>query len=71
MAATVLVPLLGYEQVEALVHRAQQEGRGVLEVVRQEGLVPPEKLDDLLSPKRMYKLGYTEETDGLEQPEQR
>ncbi len=69
MAATVLVPLLGYERVEALVHRAQQEGRSVLEVVRQEGLVPPDRLDDLLSPKRMYKLGYTEETDGLEQPE--
>ncbi len=56
--ATVLVPVAGYEQTEALVKRSISSGTAVWEVATTSGIVTEEQARDLLSPKRMYKLGF-------------
>jgi aspartate ammonia-lyase len=45
---TALVPTLGYEVASGIARRALQEGRGVREIVLEEGLLSAEALDGLL-----------------------
>jgi len=45
---TALVPTLGYEAASGIARRALQEGRGVREIVLEEGLLSAEALDGLL-----------------------
>ncbi len=56
--ATVLVPVLGYHRVETLVKRAETENRSIREVILKDGVLTREQLDDLLSPRKMQKLGF-------------
>uniref|UniRef100_A0A7V4E4G0 Aspartate ammonia-lyase n=1 Tax=candidate division WOR-3 bacterium TaxID=2052148 RepID=A0A7V4E4G0_UNCW3 len=59
--ATVLVPIFGYEKVKEIVEEAKRRGCTVIDVLIQDKLMDEKKVRDLLSPKRMYKLGFTEE----------
>ena len=68
--ATVLVPALGYGAVEAIVRRAEATGRSVSQTVMDLGVADAETIAELLSPKRMRKLGFTPgEFDGLRPPD--
>ncbi len=61
MSATVLVPILGYDTVEKFVKDAQRTGRPVRDIILESGVISKERLNDLLSPASMYKLGFTKE----------
>ena len=50
---TALVPALGYETCSLLAREALDSGRGIRELVLEKKLLPPERLDDLLSPEKM------------------
>jgi fumarate hydratase class II len=50
---TSLAPVIGYDQAAALAKRAHSEGRTVREVALDEGVLPPERLSDLLDPMSM------------------
>ncbi len=64
--ATVLVPALGYEAVEDIVSQARARNVGVDQVVMEMGLADARTISELLSPRRMRKLGFTPgEYDGL------
>ncbi|MDD4952273.1 MAG: aspartate ammonia-lyase [Desulfovibrionaceae bacterium] len=64
--ATVLVPALGYQQVEDIVRRAEAEDKTVAQVVMDLGVADARTIAELLSPKRMRKLGFSPgEHDGL------
>ncbi len=58
--ATVLVPVLGYERVEEIVHQAEQSGKSVADVVTELGIADAALVAELLSPRRMRKLGFTD-----------
>jgi len=45
---TYLVPLLGYDRAAELSKRAHETGKTVREVVIEEGIITPEKFDDLI-----------------------
>jgi aspartate ammonia-lyase len=69
--ATVLVPPLGYDAVEAVVRRAEATGASVTQTVLDMGIADAATIRELLSPKRMRKLGFTDgEYDGLRAPSQ-
>jgi aspartate ammonia-lyase len=57
--ATVLVPLLGYNRVEAVVKEAMLSGKTAMETAVSQGLITESQVEDLLAPKRMYKLGFS------------
>jgi aspartate ammonia-lyase len=59
--ATVLVPILGYEKVKEIVEEAKRRGCTVIDLLIHDKIMEEEKVKELLSPKRMYKLGFTEE----------
>lgn len=64
--ATTLVPALGYEQVETLLAQARESGRTVREEAVHQGIATQETVDELLSPRRLCKLGFTSgEFDGV------
>jgi aspartate ammonia-lyase len=64
--ATTLVPALGYEQVEALLVQAKESGRTVREEAVRQGIATRDTVDELLSPRRLCKLGFTPgEFDGV------
>ncbi len=56
--ATVLVPVLGYKKVEELIKLSLETKKAVKDLIIEEKLLSEEKLDELLSPKRMYRLGF-------------
>ncbi len=47
---TALNPYIGYENATAIAIEAHQSGRGVYEIVLEKGLLPREKLDEILQP---------------------
>jgi aspartate ammonia-lyase len=51
--ATALSPKLGYERTAKLVHDALAEGKSVVELVREQGLIPEDELAKLLDPRRV------------------
>ncbi|MCK9239809.1 aspartate ammonia-lyase [Desulfocurvus sp.] len=57
--ATVLVPALGYELVEAVLRRAEASGTSVAQTVQDMGLADAGTIEELLSPRRMRKLGFS------------
>jgi len=57
--ATVLVPALGYDRVEKLLAEAKASKRTVREEVMFQKIALSEAIDELLSPKRLCKLGFT------------
>ena len=58
--ATILVPALGYERVEALLKTAEDQGISLLAAAEAAGYSGA-RLRELMSPKRMYKLGFQRE----------
>ncbi|MBN2828959.1 MAG: aspartate ammonia-lyase [Candidatus Cloacimonetes bacterium] len=56
--ATVLVPELGYKQVEALMQESVERKLNIREIILEKKLLTEAQLDELLEPKRMYKLGF-------------
>jgi len=57
--ATYLVPVLGYARVEQIVNLARQRACNLKSVILDEGILSQSQLDELLNPKRMYRLGFT------------
>ena len=47
--ATYLVPLLGYDRAAELSQKAHQTGKTIREVVVEEGILTPEKIDEIFS----------------------
>ncbi|MBN1295849.1 aspartate ammonia-lyase [bacterium] len=56
--ATALVPFLGYETVERAVRYATEKGVPVVDACCDMGLASREAILDILSPRRMQKLGF-------------
>ncbi len=50
---TALNPYIGYENATRIAKLALDSGRGVLELVREEGLLDEEMLADILRPENM------------------
>jgi fumarate hydratase class II len=57
--ATALAPHVGYEAAARVVRRATAEGRTLREVVLEEGLLPPERVDRILDVSAMTRGGLT------------
>jgi len=53
MLSTALVPALGYDKAAQLAKKAYKEGKTIREVVLEEGLIPPKKLNKILDIKRL------------------
>jgi fumarate hydratase class II len=49
---TALVPEVGYDTAAAIVHEAWVSGRSVREVASERRLLPPERLEEILDPRR-------------------
>jgi aspartate ammonia-lyase len=54
---TALVPVLGYKPSSALAAEALSSGKGVVELVREKGLLSEEQIAEVLSPDRMAHPG--------------
>jgi aspartate ammonia-lyase len=52
---TALVPVLGYERAAQIAKTALHTGKGVAEIVLEEGIISKEELDDLLRPENMLQ----------------
>ncbi len=56
--ATIFVPILGYAKVEELIKESIKNKISMRDLILQENLLTESQVDELLSPKRMYKLGF-------------
>ena len=56
-AATALSPHIGYEAAARIVKRALKEGRSVLDIAREENVLPVEMLDQVLDLRRQTEAG--------------
>lgn len=56
---TVLVPVLGYESVEKLVASCEKSGRSLRDEIIFQGIAEAGEVDELLSPQRLCKQGFT------------
>jgi aspartate ammonia-lyase len=52
---TALNPVIGYENATRIARKAQAMGRGVAELVLEEGLLSPAQLADILRPENMTR----------------
>ncbi len=59
--ATVLVPVLGYDKVEEIVTEAGKNKQSISEYLTENKIISEEKIQEILSPTKMYKLGYTDD----------
>jgi aspartate ammonia-lyase len=50
---TALVPVLGYKTSSSLAREALMTGKGPVELVREQGLLTEQQIQDILSPQRM------------------
>ena len=57
--ATVLVPVLGYSSVEKLIAACRESGRSLRDEIVFQGLAGADEVDELLSPQRLCKQGFT------------
>ncbi len=57
MMVTSLAPVLGYETCAKLAKQAFNEGKTIRQLVSEQKLLPPEKLDELLDPDSMTRPG--------------
>jgi fumarate hydratase class II len=55
--ATALVPEIGYDRAAEIAKKAYASNRTIKEVAEEEGLLPQERLDSLLDPRRMTNGG--------------
>ncbi|MHC4597965.1 MAG: class II fumarate hydratase [Planctomycetota bacterium] len=58
--ATALVPHVGYDAASEIAKEAHRSGRTVREVALERKVLPPEKLDEVLDPRRMTEPGLPE-----------
>ncbi len=56
--ATVFLPLLGYAKVEELIKESLAKKVSIKDLIIEEKLLNEAEIDELLSPNRMYKLGF-------------
>jgi aspartate ammonia-lyase len=56
---TAIIPVIGYEKACALVKKAEEEQITVREVVLKSGLLNEQKLDELISPEAVCRLGFS------------
>jgi aspartate ammonia-lyase len=52
---TALNPVIGYQNATRIAQKAQATGRGVADLVLEEGLLSPVELDDILRPENMTR----------------
>jgi aspartate ammonia-lyase len=52
---TALNPVIGYQNATRIAQKAQTTGRGVADLVLEEGLLSPAELDDILRPEHMTR----------------
>jgi fumarate hydratase class II len=57
MMVTRLTPIIGYDNAAKIAKRAMAENRSLREIVLEEGVLPREKLDEVLDLKKMTKGG--------------
>jgi aspartate ammonia-lyase len=57
--ATYLLPVLGYDKVEKVLQISDENNKTLKDVILEQGLLSSEQFDELLSPARMSKLGFT------------
>ena len=57
MLVTALTPEIGYDRAAEIAKRALAEGRTLREICLEEGVLPPERLDELLDPVRTTRPG--------------
>jgi aspartate ammonia-lyase len=57
VAATALVPVLGYEGASSVVRQARETGRKIREVVLATGLMTREQFEELISPEAVCRMG--------------
>jgi len=53
--ATALNPVLGYDKVSALVRRSLQEGKNLVQLVREEKIIEEDELEKILDPKTLTR----------------
>jgi len=56
---TVLVPVLGYDSVEKLIVASRESGRSLRDEIIFQGIAGADEVDELLSPQRLCKQGFT------------
>ncbi len=61
---TALLPYIGYERATEIAKQAYSEGRSIKEILLEKGIMEREKLEKILSPENIVKLGY--DPDDLE-----
>jgi aspartate ammonia-lyase len=61
---TALVETLGYEKAQEIAERARSQGKGVRQLVLEEGLLSAEEFDQIVSPESVCRLG----SPGQEKP---
>lgn len=59
--ATYLLPVLGYSKVEELVKYASAKKISIREAALEQKVLTPNGFDEIMSPQRMYKLGFSEQ----------
>jgi aspartate ammonia-lyase len=52
---TALNPVLGYKHSTRIAKKALETGKGVYEIVLEEGILSKEELDEILKPENMLK----------------
>ncbi|HEX7051556.1 MAG TPA: class II fumarate hydratase [Longimicrobiales bacterium] len=57
MLATALAPAIGYDAAAAIAKEAYAQGKTPREIAREKGVLPPERIDELLDPRRMTEPG--------------
>jgi len=62
--ATALAPQIGYARAAELSKRSVKEGTLIRDLVRQEGILPPEQIDEVLDLKKMTEIGVPGGTHG-------
>ena len=56
---TALLPHIGYEQSAMLAKEAYNTGRPIREIILEKGILPEEKLNQIMSPEQMTRPGIT------------
>ncbi len=57
MLATPLSGIIGYDKTAEVVKKAEETGKGIMDIVVEEGLLSPEKARELLNPENMLRPG--------------
>jgi fumarate hydratase class II len=57
MLVTALSPIIGYDRADKAVKKAQETQRSLRDVVVEEGLLSPEKYDEVANPEAMTRPG--------------